>query len=90
MLTALMFPPSVVIEPAVAPAQRDCVPEIFGVAPEIAYNIPNAPDRLNIGGFSDACFSTIAAFLESNDPDFWVKKINQIDLTPTSNAKVIL
>jgi 60 kDa SS-A/Ro ribonucleoprotein len=51
---------------------------------------PNAPDRLNIGGFSDACFSTIAAFLESNDPDFWVKKINQIDLTPTSNAKVIL
>jgi len=38
-------------------------------------------DRLNIGGFSDSVFEVVAAFLEnSNSKDFWVDKINQVQL----------
>lgn len=39
---------------------------------------PNAADRLNIGGFSDAVFDTVAAFVQNNtgSNEYWIQKIN--------------
>lgn len=42
----------------------------------------NSQDVLNIGGFSDTVFNIIELFCAQNqDKDFWVNKINQIELT---------
>lgn len=40
---------------------------------------PNAPDRLNVGGFSDAVFDTVAAFVRNNTDsnEYWIQKINE-------------
>lgn len=45
---------------------------------------PNSPDRLNVGGFSDAVFDTIASFVENSNGsnEYWVNKImSAVDLT---------
>lgn len=51
------------------------------LAPNGHTQAQSAPDRLNVGGFSDSVFEVIAAFLESsNSKDFWVNKINQMEI----------
>jgi len=37
--------------------------------------VPNRPDALNIGGFSDSVFEAMNAFCRSKDPNEWVKEI---------------
>jgi len=37
--------------------------------------MPNRPDALNVGGFSDSVFEAMNAFCSSKDPDEWVKEI---------------
>ena len=40
---------------------------------------PNRPDIMNVGGFSDAVFSTIGAFnRQDGDQDFWVRQIEAV------------
>ncbi|MDR3352226.1 MAG: RNA-binding protein, partial [Zoogloeaceae bacterium] len=39
-------------------------------------------DILNVGGFSDAVFTALAAFVNDNDANHWVERIEKIALNP--------
>lgn len=45
---------------------------------------PNAPERLNIGGFNDDVFRSVQRFLQSGSADHWVNEIEAIDLDSPS------
>ena len=48
------------------------------LAPNSHTQAQSAPDRLNVGGFSDSVFEVINAFVESNGTaEFWVDRINK-------------
>lgn len=51
------------------------------VQPYTTSQAKNHDDVLNVGGFSDNVFSVIELFcLQNNDKDFWIQKIEQIQL----------
>lgn len=41
---------------------------------------PNAPERLNVGGFNDDVFNVVSRFLKSDSANHWVNEIAAIDL----------
>lgn len=53
------------------------------MAPNNHTQAPNAPDRLNIGGFNDTVFNVIERFV-TGDGAHWVKEIESIDLDARS------
>ncbi|WP_018633567.1 vWA domain-containing protein [Neomegalonema perideroedes] len=48
--------------------------------PSATTQMKNAPDVLNLGGFSDQVFDVIASFAGSEDADHWVSRIEEIVL----------
>lgn len=47
------------------------------LAANVTSQAPSRKDILNIGGWTDAAFEVISAFLESGSPEYWVAKINE-------------
>lgn len=53
----------------------------INITPSTSTQISQDRNVLNIGGFNDNIFTTIAGFLEQGDSeDYWVKKIEQVSL----------
>ncbi|MDD2867886.1 RNA-binding protein [Neomegalonema sp.] len=48
--------------------------------PSATTQMKNAPDVLNLGGFSDQVFDVIASFARSEDADHWVARIEEVVL----------
>jgi 60 kDa SS-A/Ro ribonucleoprotein len=50
------------------------------IQPYRTSQVPDRPDILNVGGFSDRVFDVIGAFLREGSPEHWVRTIEAIDL----------
>jgi 60 kDa SS-A/Ro ribonucleoprotein len=62
---------------AVAPQARlVCI----DLVPNRSCQVPERPDVLNVGGFSDAVFEIVGDFLEGSDGATWVERIARIEL----------
>lgn len=48
--------------------------------PYTSSQVKDDTDILRIGGFSDLCWTVVSEFLEEKSKDFWVKKIETIDV----------
>jgi 60 kDa SS-A/Ro ribonucleoprotein len=50
------------------------------LTPNTTVQAPDAKERLNVGGFSDAVFTVIDEFVKgTGEPEYWVKKITEFD-----------
>jgi 60 kDa SS-A/Ro ribonucleoprotein len=62
---------------AVAPhARLVCI----DLVPNRSCQVPERPDVLNVGGFSDAVFEIVGDFLDGSDGATWVERIARIEL----------
>lgn len=50
------------------------------LTPNTTAQVTTAPDRLNVGGFSDAVFDVIRSFMDAASPDAWVATIEEVKL----------
>jgi len=47
----------------------------INLQPSGTVQVPNRPDALNIGGFSDSVFQAMSSFMRAKDANSWVKEI---------------
>jgi 60 kDa SS-A/Ro ribonucleoprotein len=50
------------------------------LVPNRSCQVPERPDVLNVGGFSDAVFEIVGDFLDGSDGSTWVERIARIEL----------